>query len=347
PDSFGGWTMTTNDVFIRTNYFGGTNLLSMATNQVSVVTDPGSAAAGNNFLALAKGSISRTISLIPEKDYDITYRYRGPGISGWWRGEGNATDSADPETLGNNGSLIGRFNFPAGEVGQAFAMEDSGLAYQFAGTNTYVQVPQSFSLDVGHRSGFTVEGWINPTNITFQQPMVEWLAHVPTNTIVKGVPVTNLVVVAGPFLNRATSHYYYLLGQTNWSTSELWANSLGGHLVEIDDANEQNWVYDTFAQFAGSNYTMWIGLTNSAAAKTNFVWSTGNSNVVYTNWAFGEPTNCPTSHFTAILSATNGLPGLWTLLDDNGQKCSGAPTNKPFGVVEVNEIQTNGVQFWI
>ncbi len=346
-DSLGGWTLATNDVFISTNYFAGTNLLSMATNEVSVVRDPGTAINGSNYLALARGSISRTISLIPSKDYTINYFYRGPGIAGWWRGEGNATDSGDPETLGNNGSLIGRFNFPAGEVGQAFAMEDSGLAFQFAGTNTYVQVPQSPSLNVGAGSGFTVEGWINPTNITFQQPMVEWLARVPTNSIVNGQSVSNLMILAGPFLNRATSHYYYLLGQTNWTTSELWANALGGHLVEVDDANEQNWVYDTFAQFAGSNYTIWIGLTNSTPPNTNFVWSTGNSSVVYTNWAFGEPTNCPTSHYTAVLSATNGLPGLWTLLDNNGLTCTGAPTNKPFGVVEVNEIQTNGVQFWI
>src|SRR6185312_7694108 len=230
PDSFGGWTMTTNDVFIRTNYFGGTNLLSMATNQVSVVAEPGNSANGNNFLALAKGSISRTISLIPEKDYDITYRYRGPGIAGWWRGEGTAVDSADPETLGNNGSLIGRFNFPAGEVGQAFALEDSGLAFQFAGTNTYVQVRQSRSLDVGEGTGFTVEGWINPTNITFQQPLVEWLAHVPANSIVNGQSVSDLKILAGPFLNRETSHYYYLIAQTNWTTSELWATALGGHL---------------------------------------------------------------------------------------------------------------------
>ena len=209
--------LATNDVFISTNYFAGTNLLSMATNEVSVVTDPGTAINGSNYLALARGSISRTISLIPSKDYTINYFYRGPGIAGWWRGEGNATDSGDPETLGNNGSLIGRFNFPAGEVGQAFAMEDSGLAFQFAGTNTYVQVPQSPSLDVGAGSGFTVEGWINPTNITFQQPMVEWLARVPTNSIVNGQSISNLMIQAGPFLNRANSHYYYLLGQTNWT----------------------------------------------------------------------------------------------------------------------------------
>jgi subtilisin-like proprotein convertase family protein len=348
-DLNGGWAMTTNDVFfVRTNYFTGTNRLSMATNEVSVVTDPFTAANGSNYLALANGSISRTISLTPGKDYDITYLYRGPGISGWWRGEGDATDSGDPETLGNNGGLIGRFNFPSGEVGQAFAFADSGQAFEFAGTNTYVQVRQSPSLDVGAGSGFTVEGWINPTNITFQQPLVEWLARVPTNKVVNGRAISNLVIQAGPFLNRANGHYYYLLSQTNWQTSELWANALGGHLAEVDDANEENWIYDTFAQFGGAtNFTMWIGLTNRSPAAMDLVWSTGASNVVYTNWAAGQPTNCSgQAIYTAILGPTNALPGLWTMLDNNGLTCGGA-TNKPFGVVEVNEIQTNGVQFWI
>jgi subtilisin-like proprotein convertase family protein len=345
PDQSGGWLLTTNDIFVRTNYYAGTNLLSMATNIVSVVTDPGTANAGSNYLALASGSISHLIPLTPAKKYSISYEFRGPGIAGWWRGEGDATDSGDPEFLGNNGSLIGRFNFPAGEVGQAFAMEDSGSAFEFAGTNTYVQVRQSPSLDVGANSGFTVEGWINPTNTTFQQPLVEWLAHVPTNSVVGGQTISNFNIVAGPFLNPANGHYYYMLGQTNWPTSELWAKGLGGHLAEVDDANEQNWIYDTFAHYGGTNYTMWIGLTNGTVNK-NFIWSTGVSNIVYTNWDAGQPTNCGVSHYVAILGPTNALPGLWTTLDTNGVSCSGV-TNKPFGIVEVNEIQTNGVRFWI
>lgn len=347
-DALGGWSLTTNDVFfLRTNYFAGTNLLSMASNRVSVVTDPTTAAGGSNYLALARGSISRTVTLAPGRQYTLNYVYRGPGIAGWYRGEGDASDSADPETLGNNGSLIGRFNFPVGEVGQAFALTDLGLAFEFAGTNTYVQVRQAPSLDVGRGSGFTVEGWINPTNITFQQPLVEWLAHVPTNNVVNGQSISNFSIVAGPFLNRANGHYYYMLGQTNWSTSELWAKALGGHLAEVDDANEENWIYDTFALFGGTNYTMWIGLTNSSTTGTNLIWSTGVSNIVYTNWAGGQPTNCSgQANYTAILGATNALPGLWMLLDNNGRSCAGV-TNKPFGIVEVNDIQTNGVQFWI
>ena len=43
---------------------------------------------------------------------------------------------------------------------------------------------------------------------------------------------TNLDIEAGPFLDPATGHYYYLLGATNWTTSEFWATQLGGHLVD-------------------------------------------------------------------------------------------------------------------
>lgn len=353
-DTSGGWSLTTNDVFVLpTNYYTGTNLISMRTNMVSVFTDPLTAFGGSNVLALANGSISRVLSLTPEKNYTINYFYRGPGIAGWWRGEGNASDSGDPETLGNNGYLIGRFNFPAGEVGQAFAMEDSGLEFQFPATNTYVQVRQSPSLNVAsNSSGFTVEGWINPTNTTFQQPVAEWLAGLPmtSNAIlgqVDGTRLTNFNIIAGPFLNPANNHYYYLLGQTNWQTSEYWAEAMGGHLAEVDDANEEAWIYDTFANWGGTNYTMWIGLTNASVNGTsNLVWSTGSSNLVYTNWAAGQPTNCGDGGYVAILGPTNALPGLWTVLDSNGVSCLNV-TNKPCGVVEVDQIQTNGVQLWI
>ena len=75
--------------------------------------------------------------------------------------------------------------------------------------------------------------------------------------------------------------------------------------------------------------------------------------MVYTNWAAGEPTNCSGNDiYTAILGQTNAFPGLWVLEnnngnDNNGVTCGVPPTNQIYGVVEVEEIQTNGVQFWI
>jgi subtilisin-like proprotein convertase family protein len=344
-----GWTVPTNLVtyttIVTNNQFQVvTNVTMLTNNLVSVVTDPADSVGdnvGSNFLALAKGTITRLIPTIPGRLYNVTFWYRGPGIAGWWRGEGDASDSSDPENNDHNGVLVGRFNFPAGEVGQAFQFEDQGDQFGFAGTNTYVQIPQSPSLDVGKGGGFTIEGWINPTNLVRPQPLVEWLAHVPTNTA-----VTNIVIQAGPYLNRATGHYYYLLGATNWTTSERWATQLGGHLATIDTANEQNWVFDNFADYGGVNRNLWIGLTNNAAG--NFVWSSGLTNITYTNWLTGQPLNCDgIRNYTFIRGETNLPSGLWVLANTNGFVCGSAATNKIYGVVEVNEIQTNGVQFWI
>ena len=372
-DAQGGWTLPTNLVTLSTVITNAsllvTNVLVLTNNEVSLVTDPATAQTGSNYLALANGVMTRTIPVTAGRLYSVSFAYRGPGIAAWARGEGNATDSSDPENFGNNGSLIGRFDFPAGEVGQAFQMEAVGQPYGFAGTNTYVQIRQQPSyvlantnggsdtnlvliqttaLDVGTGSGFTVEGWINPTNVSGAEPLVEWLARVPTN----GAD-TNLVIEAGPFLDRETGHYYYLLGSTNWTTSELWATQMGGHLVTLDTANEQNWVYDTFAQYGGVNRNLWIGLTNYTANPTNFAWSSGLTNVTYFNWAPGEPTNCSGNDFyTAILGPTNAYPGLWVLesnsgTNNNGVDCDVPPSNHIYGVVEVNDLQTNGVQLWI
>ena len=339
-DPLGGWYLYTNQYGL---YGTATNTFLVTNNQVSVVTDPANAYDGSNFLALAGGIITRLIPTTPNREYTVSYSYRGPGLAGWWRGEGNALDSASPETNGNNGRLIGRFTFPAGEVGQAFAMEDQGQPYGFAGTNNYVQVPQSPALDVGAGSGMTVEGWINPTNLATQQPLVEWLAHMPPGT---NTADTNLVILAGPFLDRATAHYYYLLGPTNWTTSERWATNLGGHLVTLNDDDEQNWVFDNFADYGGTNRNLWLGL-NDVATSGVYVWTSGETSF-YANWLTGQPLNCTgNDHYTIMLGATNAQPGLWMLRSNNGNTCGIANAPEAFGVVELDALPANGVQLWV
>jgi subtilisin-like proprotein convertase family protein len=368
-DAFGGWTVPSNQV---TEVISNSIVVTNANyNEVSVVSDPGVAFAGSNFLALGYGTIVRTNLVTPSRMVTFSYAYRGPGISGWWRGEGDARDSSDAESKGQNGSLIGRFDFPAGEVSQAFEMENNGGAYDFAGTNAYVQIRQqpvysevstnagsdssgvvtvqSSYLDVGTGPGFTVEGWINPTNLSWQEPLVEWLARVPTNG-----SDTNLSIIAGPFLNRQTDHYYYLLAPTNWTTSETWATQLGGHLATVRTANEESWIFDTFGDYHGKNRDLWIGLTNLNLG--NYGYSSGDTNVAYTNWMDLQPTNCDgTRNYTLIFSPTNYLysptnsyPGLWALANNAGFVC-GSPTvtNIVYGVVEVTNLQPNGLQFWI
>lgn len=79
------------------------------------------------------------------------------GLVGWWRAEGNATDSIGT----NNGILRGTATFGPGEVGQAFS---------FDGTSGYVLVPNSPSLDTFSNS-LTVELWVKPNS---QTTNAEW-----------------------------------------------------------------------------------------------------------------------------------------------------------------------------
>jgi hypothetical protein len=79
----------------------------------------------------------------------------------WWRMENNAMDSLGT----NHGTLMAGLSFVPGLVGQSL---------NFVGSAQEVLVPASASLDGGRGRGLTVEAWINPTNITSQQPIAEW-----------------------------------------------------------------------------------------------------------------------------------------------------------------------------
>ncbi len=83
------------------------------------------------------------------------------GLVSWWAGEGNANDSGD----GNNGMLQGGTSFAVGKVGQAFSLN---------GSNAYVSFAASSNLNVGVGSGLTIEGWINPADISSTHMIAEW-----------------------------------------------------------------------------------------------------------------------------------------------------------------------------
>jgi len=83
------------------------------------------------------------------------------GLVSWWPFEGNAHDVAD----GNSGDLQGSPSFGRGEVRQAL---------EFDGAVDFVHVPAASSLNVGTRGGFTIEGWINPSDLSQLRPIAEW-----------------------------------------------------------------------------------------------------------------------------------------------------------------------------
>lgn len=143
-------------------------------------------------------------------------------------------------------------------------------------------------------------------------------------------------------------HTYHLLdtdGTKWWLDAEAEAISLGGHLATINDAAEDQWVFDTFAPvaltYANDNnlpdrdrISLWIGFSDRINEGT-YQWSSGQPNG-YLNWSPGEPaSNAPDEDFGGIF-VNFGIPGKWhDILGDN------RGIDLPFGVVEVGtEIET-------
>ena len=92
----------------------------------------------------------------------------GGDLVSYWRGEGNACDSAD----GNHGARVGGTTFAAGKVGQAFSLN---------GFNDYVEVPESANL---HSNEQTVKGWFKVNNLTSPSgwQTIYWKGNTPDCT---------------------------------------------------------------------------------------------------------------------------------------------------------------------
>ena len=123
------------------------------------------------------------------------------------------------------------------------------------------------------------------------------------------VPGARAAVWGGPLTNAANGHTYYLLSPNNWTDSEAEARGLGGHLVTINDAAENQWVLNTFfpltANF-GPDASLWIGL-NDAANEGQFVWASGEP-VTFTYWYPGEPNNLGGENYAAIRNPSQAPP---------------------------------------
>lgn len=106
------------------------------------------------------------------------------------------------------------------------------------------------------------------------------------------------VVEAGPIVNPANGHAYYLLTPATWSGARAQAVLiLGGELVTINDAAENDWVWTAFAAYPGP---YWMGL-NFDTGVDNFVWASG-APVTYLNWALGQPDDLLVPGVAAVMT---------------------------------------------
>ena len=142
--------------------WNASNTLAGATNATLLLTNVQVSQAGNYAVLVSNsaGSVISSNALLTVITNSGGCVSAPANLVGWWKGEGNALDSAGT----NNGVAQGGLTYGTGEVGQGFV---------FNGTNAYVKVPNSSSLDVGSGSGFTVEFWVNPATLD-AQPLTEW-----------------------------------------------------------------------------------------------------------------------------------------------------------------------------
>jgi hypothetical protein len=103
------------------------------------------------------------------------------------------------------------------------------------------------------------------------------------------IPSVRAGVLAGPVANPANGHDYYLLSPATWPAAEAEAETLGGTLAVIKNADEQKWVFAQFGTNGEKGINLWIGLHRQWPGGP-FAWVT-DEKVDYVNWADGQPDN--------------------------------------------------------
>ncbi|MDH7498796.1 MAG: CARDB domain-containing protein, partial [candidate division NC10 bacterium] len=132
-------------------------------------------------------------------------------------------------------------------------------------------------------------------------------------------PIASFAVTVSEDLDPATvglglrqvwtygGHFYLLTeGGLSWTAAEAQAQALGGHLVTVNDAAEQQWLWQTFGGFGN----LWIGFTDQAVEGT-WVWADGSA-VSYTNWQTGHPYHYDPGYDYANME---GVTGKWRNTD--------------------------------
>ena len=181
----------------------------------------------------------------------------------------------------------------------------------------------------------------------------------PLNVNRKAILLTALflMVSASPFINSSSAneieeievlqttvnpgnnHTYHLLSASSWSDAASVARSLGGFLVTVDDAEEDQWLFDTFAVDNGTTRHLWIGLSDHQN-EGDFRWHDGTP-FTYRNWGDGQPGDGDDEDYVHITGTNMGSiePASWNDLEDDPQYFP------VYGVVEIGEGADYALRF--
>lgn len=140
-------------------------------------------------------------------------------------------------------------------------------------------------------------------------------------------------------VNPANNHTYHLLSASSWSEAASVARSLDGFLVTIDDAEEDQWIFDTFAVNNDTTRHLWTGLSDSQS-EGDFRWHDGTP-FLYRNWGEGQPGDGDDEDYIHITGTNMGSiePATWNDLEDDPQYFP------VYGVVEIGDGADYALKF--
>ena len=96
--------------------------------------------------------------------------------------------------------------------------------------------------------------------------------------------------------NPSNGHYYRLTTPMNWMQVEDQAIDLGGHLVTVNDREEDLWLESQF----GVQEPFWLGF-NDLAMEGNWEWISGEI-AAYANWESGQPDDYNDNEDAAVMN---------------------------------------------
>ena len=177
----------------------------------------------------------------------------------------------------------------------------------------------SFTIDVADSSQVTFSGstvTINPAtdlqagkvyHVQMSSGVIKDLAGtayagISDATTLNFATVPNKVNSNGQPLYNYNGHTYQFTsnGLLTWDQAEAEAIVHGGHLVTINDAEENQWLSSAIGQLS-----TWIGL-NDIQKEGEWVWVDGSA-ITYTNWSYGEPNDQGSEDFGSISANSAGM----------------------------------------
>ena len=109
-----------------------------------------------------------------------------------------------------------------------------------------------------------------------------------TAGVPEGTDAVRIDVPSGTVFFDGHAYKIYADSMT-WDEAELYCEGLGGHLLTINSADEQEFVDMALLPQETTKYMHWIGLYDDGTNE-NWRWVT-DEDVVFTNWNPGEPTD--------------------------------------------------------